>query len=118
MRTPGTSFCSANTIVTGYGFTAEPDYLYALDRATGQVKGRLLLPSAPERIARHGNVLTVDTYDHRVVVRVTRRLMLGVGDRIPDATVWVGPRERHTIAEIVEDGPVLLLFYLFDWTST
>lgn len=60
-----------NTIVTGYGFTAEPDYLYALDRATGKVKGRLLLPSAPERIARHGNVLTVDTYDHRVVVRVT-----------------------------------------------
>jgi peroxiredoxin len=44
--------------------------------------------------------------------------MLGPGDRIPDATVWVGPRERHTIADIVEDGPVLLLFYLFDWTST
>jgi len=41
-----------------------------------------------------------------------------VADRIPEATVWVGPRERHTIAEIVEDGPVLLLFYLFDWTST
>ena len=44
--------------------------------------------------------------------------MLAVGDRIPEATVWVGARERHTIAEIVEDGPVLLLFYLFDWTST
>jgi hypothetical protein len=44
--------------------------------------------------------------------------MLGPGDRIPDASVWVGPRERHTIVEIVEDGPVLLLFYLFDWTST
>jgi hypothetical protein len=58
------------SIVTGYGFTAEPDYLYAIDRATGRVKGRLLLPSSPERIARHGNVLTVDTYDHRVVVEV------------------------------------------------
>ena len=44
--------------------------------------------------------------------------MLAVGDRIPEATVCVGPRERHTIVEIVEDGPVLLLFYLFDWTST
>ena len=44
--------------------------------------------------------------------------MLGPGDRIRDATVWVGPRERHTIGEIVEAGPVLLLFYLFDWTST
>jgi hypothetical protein len=60
-----------NTIVTGYGYTAEPDYLYAVDRATGKVKGRVLLPSAPLRIARHGTTLTVDTYDHRVVVRVT-----------------------------------------------
>ena len=44
--------------------------------------------------------------------------MLGIGDRIPDATVWVGPREQHSIEEIVEDGPVLLLFYPFDWSST
>ena len=44
--------------------------------------------------------------------------MLGVGDRIPQATVWVGPREQHMLEEIVEDGPVLLLFYLFDWSST
>ncbi len=60
-----------DTIVSGYGFTDEPDYLYAIDRASGRVKGRLLLPSSPERIARHGNVLTVDTYDHRLTVRVT-----------------------------------------------
>ena len=59
------------TVVTGYGFTAEPDYLYAIDRTTGRVKGRVRLPSAPERIARHGNVLTVDTYDHRLIIRVT-----------------------------------------------
>jgi outer membrane protein assembly factor BamB len=58
------------TVVTGYGYTAEPDYLYAVDRATGKVRGRVLLPSAPLRIARHGTTLTVDTYDHRVVVRV------------------------------------------------
>jgi hypothetical protein len=59
-----------NTIVAGYGFTSEPDYLYAVDRRTARVQGRLQLPSSPERIARHGNVLTVDTYDHRLVVRV------------------------------------------------
>lgn len=59
------------TIVSGYGFTAEPDYLYAIDRSTGKVKGRLLLPSAAIRIARHGNELTVITYDHRVVVNVS-----------------------------------------------
>jgi outer membrane protein assembly factor BamB len=59
------------TIVSGYGFTAEPDYLYALDRTTGKVKGRILLPSAPDRIARHGTILTVDTYDHRLTIEVT-----------------------------------------------
>lgn len=60
-----------DTIVSGYGFTAEPDYLYAIDRATGKVKGRLLLPSSPQTIARHGNVLSVATYDHRLVVKVS-----------------------------------------------
>jgi hypothetical protein len=45
--------------------------------------------------------------------------MLNEGDRAPlAATVWLGPHERMTFAEIVESGPILLLFYLFDWTST
>ncbi len=57
-------------IVSGYGFTAEPDYLYALDRANGHVVGRVLLPSAADRIVRHGHTLTVDTYDHRLTIRV------------------------------------------------
>jgi hypothetical protein len=45
--------------------------------------------------------------------------MLAVGDRIPlEASVWLGPNERVTFGEIVEGGPILLLFHLFDWTST
>ena len=45
--------------------------------------------------------------------------MLSPGDTIPlDATVWLGPNERVTLREVVEDRPVLLLFYLFDWSST
>lgn len=44
--------------------------------------------------------------------------MLGVGDRIPDVTVWLGPQERISLPDIVERGPALLLFYLFDWSST
>jgi hypothetical protein len=45
--------------------------------------------------------------------------MLAPGDRIPlEARVWLGPNERVSFAQIVEDGPVLLLFYLFDWTGT
>ena len=44
--------------------------------------------------------------------------MLDVGDRIPEARVWTTPQESATLAELVRDGPILLLFYLFDWTST
>ena len=45
--------------------------------------------------------------------------MLAVGDRIPvDATIWTTPQEQATLAELVSDGPVLLVFYLFDWSST
>jgi hypothetical protein len=60
----------SRVIVSGYGFTNEPDYLYAVDRNNGHVVARLLLPSGPERIVRRGNVLTVDTYDRRLTVRV------------------------------------------------
>jgi peroxiredoxin len=44
--------------------------------------------------------------------------MLGVGDRIPEATVWAAPRETVSIDELVHEGPILLVFYLFDWSST
>jgi hypothetical protein len=44
--------------------------------------------------------------------------MLASGDLIPDARVWTTPQEHATIAEIVAGGPILLLFYLFDWSST
>jgi hypothetical protein len=57
--------------VTGYGFTQEPDYLYAISRENGHVVGRLALPNAPERIIRRGNTLFVRTYDHALTVRLT-----------------------------------------------
>jgi len=45
--------------------------------------------------------------------------MLKTGDRIPlDAVVWIRPREPVAIGELVQRGPILLLFYLFDWSST
>jgi hypothetical protein len=44
--------------------------------------------------------------------------VLEVGDRIPDATVWLSSREQARVSEIAEDGPILLFFYLFDWSST
>ncbi len=57
-------------LVTGYGFTDEPDYLYLLDRTSGKVVDRLLLPNAPERITWQAGHVHVHTYDHNVVVRV------------------------------------------------
>ena len=44
--------------------------------------------------------------------------MLEIGARIPDVTVWTAPREIASLAAIAADGPMLLLFYLFDWSST
>jgi hypothetical protein len=44
--------------------------------------------------------------------------MLSAGDRIPDAQVFLGPNEPLTMLQLVEDGPKLLAFYLFDWSST
>jgi hypothetical protein len=44
--------------------------------------------------------------------------VLQAGNRTPDTTVFLGPNEPMTILELVEDGPKLLVFYLFDWSST
>jgi len=44
--------------------------------------------------------------------------VLAVGDRITDARVWLGPREEVSVRQLVDEGPVLLLFYLFDWSAT
>lgn len=44
--------------------------------------------------------------------------VLEPGDRIPDVQVFLGPNEPLTMLELVDDGPKLLVFYLFDWSST
>ena len=44
--------------------------------------------------------------------------MLSPGDRIPEATLFVAPREPVPLRRLVEDRPALLLFYLFDFSST
>ena len=44
--------------------------------------------------------------------------MLEVGDNIPNAEVWLAPRESLSLHELVEEGPILVLFYLFDWSGT
>ncbi len=44
--------------------------------------------------------------------------MLGDGDSLPEATVWLETRERASLRELAGGKPMLLLFYLFDWSST
>jgi hypothetical protein len=44
--------------------------------------------------------------------------MLGVGERVPKATVWTAPNERRSLDELLSGGPALFVFYLFDWSST
>ncbi len=44
--------------------------------------------------------------------------MLAAGDRVPGATIFLGPNEALTLHDLVQDGPKLLVFYLFDWSAT
>jgi hypothetical protein len=44
--------------------------------------------------------------------------MLAPGDQVPDATVWLAPREPTGIRALVADAPTLFIFFLFAWSST
>ncbi|MDX6479579.1 MAG: hypothetical protein QOG85_89 [Gaiellaceae bacterium] len=45
--------------------------------------------------------------------------MLEAGQRAPlEAIVWTTPRETATIGDLLHDRPALLVFYLFDWSTT
>lgn len=57
-------------IVSGYGFTDEPDFVYVLDRSTGRVLDRLPVRDGPESITRRGSELRVETYSRSLVLRL------------------------------------------------
>jgi hypothetical protein len=45
--------------------------------------------------------------------------VIAVGRAVPDVEVWIAPRERVRVRELAPPGAAaLLLFYLFDWSST
>lgn len=52
-----------DTIITGYGFTDEPDYLYLLDKKTGEIYKQVKLKSGPSYMVLKGNQLHVRTYN-------------------------------------------------------
>jgi peroxiredoxin len=44
--------------------------------------------------------------------------VISVGAPAPDARVWLTPNDDVQLADLAEGTPYLLLFYLFDWSST
>jgi peroxiredoxin len=44
--------------------------------------------------------------------------VLQVGDTVPSATIFLGPGQALTVQQLLEDGPKLIVFYPFDWSST
>lgn len=49
-------------VIAGYGFTAEPDYLYLIDRGTGRIVSREPLDSAHDYLEVENGTLRVVTY--------------------------------------------------------
>jgi hypothetical protein len=60
-------------IVTGYGFTEEPDFLYVLRRNTGDVIQKIKLKSGPEYIIRKNDEVYVRTYDTDYLFEIQRQ---------------------------------------------
>ena len=44
--------------------------------------------------------------------------MIEEGERVPDATVMLEDRKAVSLWDLLAEGPILLVFYLFDWSST
>ncbi len=50
-------------VICGYGFTAEPDYMFVLDQETGKTVKRTPVASGPSVLVMKDNALFVRTYD-------------------------------------------------------
>jgi hypothetical protein len=61
-------------LITGYGFTEEPDFLFVLRRKTGDVIQKIKLKSGPDYIIRKNNDIYVRTYDTDYVFRIQRKI--------------------------------------------
>jgi hypothetical protein len=59
-----------DAIIAGYGFTAEPDFLYVLDRRSGAVAQTVKLKSGPSWILEKGGRIYVRTYNTDYVFRL------------------------------------------------
>jgi hypothetical protein len=44
--------------------------------------------------------------------------VIAVGSPVPEARVWRSTSDSVALGDLAAEGPFLLLFYLFDWSST
>ena len=61
-----------SVIICGYGFTAEPDYLYLIDKNDGEVLQQIRLKTAPNTIIQQNDKLHVRTYDTDYIFEIKR----------------------------------------------
>ena len=61
-----------NEIVCGYGFTAEDDFLYQIDRDTGRILEQIPVNSQADYIIQKDDQLFVRTYDTNYVFQITQ----------------------------------------------
>lgn len=59
-----------DVLICGYGFTAEPDYLYQINRNTGEIIDRLPLKKMPDLIVEQDGKLYVHTYSYNYVIEI------------------------------------------------
>ncbi len=62
---------SEDAIFCGYGFTAEDDYVYVLNRLTGEVIQSVSVHSAPEYFWKNGDTLYVRCYNRDCVFTIS-----------------------------------------------
>jgi len=62
-----------DSIVTGYGFTAESDSVFVLNRKTGTIVQKIPVKSSPIAIVRRDNGIEVHTYDRTVYLFTLQR---------------------------------------------
>lgn len=62
-----------DAICCGYGFTAEDDFLFILDKKTGMVQETIPLKTAADYIYRQDDILYVHTYDSDLKFQIVER---------------------------------------------
>ena len=57
-------------IICGYGFTDEKDYLYQINKYTGEILGKLELEKMPDLLVEQDGKLYVHTYSYNYVIEL------------------------------------------------